>query len=52
MENVGIRKDQKEQIKKLLRYGDSINGFVQKAVDDKLRQQKQKCRKDNKGESK
>ena len=35
--NVGIRADQKKQIIKRLKYGESINKFVQDAVDKKLK---------------
>ena len=34
--NVGIRISQQELIKRKLKYGESINKFVQDAVDDKL----------------
>lgn len=34
--NVGIRKDQKQRIKEILRDGRSVNSFVQEAVEDKL----------------
>jgi len=34
--NVGIRVRQREQIIALLKYGESINQFVQDAVEDKL----------------
>lgn len=36
IENVGIRKDQKERIIKVLEKGRSINSFVQEAVEIKL----------------
>lgn len=36
--NVGIKEDQREKIIKKLKYGESINKFVQEAVDKKLKQ--------------
>ena len=38
--NVGIKSHQRERIIKLLKWGDSINGFVQEAVDKKLKELK------------
>jgi len=35
--NVGIKANQKSRIIKILKYGDSINKFVQDAVETKLR---------------
>ena len=34
--NVGIRDEQKKAIIKLLKYGESINQFIQEAVDKEL----------------
>lgn len=38
--NVGIRKDQKQALKKGLRWGDSLNAKVQEAIDCFLKEKK------------
>ena len=38
--NVGIKQEQKDKIIKLLKYRDTINGFVQKAVEKELKLRK------------
>jgi len=40
--NVGIWDNQKERIIKLLKYGESINSFVKKAVEIELKKKEKK----------
>ena len=48
IENVGIKSEQKKRIIKLLKYGESINAFVQEAVEKKLKREESQWTPQNK----